>query len=122
MKNKTTILIMFLFVLFVVSLCSYSIAKGQSVSDTVYATGNGTKYHKYKECQYLKRSKIVVAVNVADIGHLAPCSACYREDKTEQADSIKIEVLKSLINESFPEESEDMKLTILDFSWKIINL
>ena len=47
-----------------------------NVSQTVYVTNTGTKYHK-SGCQYLHSSKIAINLNEAKKQGYDPCSKCY---------------------------------------------
>lgn len=49
----------------------------------VYITASGKKYHTHQDCQYLKRSKTIKAVSLAEAqkASLTICSACENKDK-----------------------------------------
>lgn len=48
-----------------------------SVSNIVYITPKGKKYHSTKSCRTLKRSKVIKAISISKVGSRKPCKVCY---------------------------------------------
>jgi len=47
--------------------------------EKVYVTPNGSKYHKAKDCHYLKRSEVVLSISLDKAKEaLTECSKCYQ--------------------------------------------